>query len=314
MIGITIGDPSGIGPEIVLKALAKLKTFSKLIIIGNKRLLYDLKEKFDMYPINFEKLKIIDAFNYFKYSYGKPQIKCGVAVAQQLHTASYLLKIGKIKGIVTAPVSKTALTMAGFPFSGQTEYFATEFGVKNFGMLVWSRYLKIVLVTIHQPLKDVARFITKQNVLEKIKLLNNYLMCYEKIPKPKIGVLGLNPHTFEFTCGAEYEILKAVKYARRLGMDAEGPIPADSAFSYWHYNTLKTIHDGFVAMYHDQGILPVKLLANYSGVNMTLGLPFIRTSPLHGVAFDIAHKHIANAEGMYNAILLCKKLTRVKCY
>ncbi|MEO0076317.1 MAG: 4-hydroxythreonine-4-phosphate dehydrogenase PdxA [candidate division WOR-3 bacterium] len=314
MFGITIGDPSGIGPEIVLKALAKLNTFSKLVIIGNKRLLYDLKEKFDIYPIDFGKLKIIDAFNYFKYSYGKPQIKCGVAVAQQLHTASYLLKIGKIKGIVTAPVSKTALIMAGFPFSGQTEYFATEFGVKTFGMLAWSKYLKIILVTIHQPLKTVAQVITKQQVLGKIKLLNDYLTCYEKIPKPKIGVLGLNPHTFEFTCGAEYEIQQAVKYARRLRMDVEGPIPADSAFAYWHDDTPKKIYDGFVAMYHDQGMLPVKLLAKGGGVNVTLGLPFIRTSPLHGVAFDIAHKHIANAEGMYNAILLCKKLTRVKCY
>ncbi|MCX8015185.1 MAG: 4-hydroxythreonine-4-phosphate dehydrogenase PdxA, partial [candidate division WOR-3 bacterium] len=297
---------------IALKALSndRLRTYNDLIIIGNKRLLVELKKKIRI-SLDLKKLNIIDAFNYFKFSYGKPQVKCGIAVMQQLHIASYLLKIKKINGIVTAPVSKIALTLAGFPFSGQTEYFAAEFGVSNYAMLAWSKRLKIILVTIHKPLKDVVQFITAQNVYEKIKILNNYLSNYENKQKPKIGILGLNPHTFEFTCGAEYEILKAIKTARKIGIDVDGPIPADTVFSFLSDKSKKT-YDGFVAMYHDQGMLPVKLLAKTSGVNITLGLPFIRTSPLHGVAFDISNQDAANSNGMLNAILLCRKLTNVK--
>jgi 4-hydroxy-L-threonine phosphate dehydrogenase PdxA len=229
--------------------------------------------------------------------------------------------------------------MTGFPFPGQTEYFAAEFGVKKYGMLAWSEQLKIILVTIHQPLKDVPKLITAENVLEKIILLNNYLKHYEKKRKPKIGVLALNPHAFEFTCGAEESIWKAIKSARKLGISVDGPIPADSAFLLPSPFSLLPKYDAFVAMYHDQGMLPVKLLSqgsgacpapfykkdsskcnltgktqasfkNWCGVNMTLGLPFIRTSPLHGVAFDIAGKNIADPSSMISAINLCLKLTK----
>lgn len=350
MLGITIGDVSGIGPEIVLKALASPLLRAKrgnLLIIGNRKLLEDLKQKFVGRGFSLAKYYIIDAFDDSLFAedkprryknrsvgvypqqiaYGEPQKQCGISSSLQLHLASYLLKIGKIKGIVTAPVSKTALSMAGFPFPGQTEYFAAEFGVKKYGMLAlklneahtsgpaWSKDLKIILVTIHKPLKDVPKLITEQNVLEKIKLLNDYLVRYEKKRKPKIGVLALNPHAFEFTCGAEDKILKAIKQARKLGISVEGPIPADSAFSnlgILESSNLRIPYDGFVAMYHDQGMLPVKLLSKGGGVNTTLGLPFIRTSPLHGVAFDIAGKGIANPSSMINAIQLCQKLTETK--
>jgi 4-hydroxythreonine-4-phosphate dehydrogenase len=279
---------------------------NNLLIIGNRKLLEDLKRKIVGQGFSLVKYTIIDAFDDFKFEYGRPQKKCGVASALQLHLASHLLKVGKIKGVVTAPVSKTALSMAGFPFPGQTEYFATEFGVKKYGMLAWSKELKIILVTIHKPLKDVPRLITEQNVLEKIILLNDYLVRFENKRKPKIGVLALNPHAFEFSCGAEDKILKAIKQARKLGISAEGPIPADSAFAD---SGPQKAYSGFVAQYHDQGMLPVKLLSQGTGVNMTLGLPFIRTSPLHGVAFVIAGKGIANQDAMLNAILLDQKLT-----
>jgi len=356
MIGLTIGDVSGIGPEIVLKALSSsslrgAKRQSNPLLIGNKKLLENLQHKIVGQGFSLAKLSVIDAFDDFKYEYGKPQKQCGIASFLQLHLASHLLKTGKINGIVTAPVSKTALSMAGFPFAGQTEYFAREFGVKKYGMLAWSEHLKIILVTIHKPLKDVPKLITEQNVLEKIKLLNDYFIRYEKKRKPKIGVLALNPHAFEFTCGAEDKILKAIKQARKSGISAEGPIPADSAFSnlrIFHSpnlsisnssnlrilksSNLPIAFDAFVAMYHDQGMLPVKLISQgegvypalplkqtdklglcnirKGGVNMTLGLPFIRTSPLHGVAFDIAGKDIANPNAMFNAIQLCHQLTQ----
>lgn len=327
MLGITIGDPSGIGPEITLKALSRIKNPERNIrLIGSRQLLVELAKQFKI-KIDLENLVYDIPFfaedkpRRYKTrsvgvhpqprSFGKPQKQCGIASALQLHLASHLLKVGKIKGVVTAPVSKTALSLAGFPFPGQTEYFATEFGVKKYAMLAWSERLKIILVTIHKPLKDVPKLITEQNVLEKITLLNDYFIRYEKKRKPKIGVLALNPHAFEFSRGEEKEIVKAINKARKLGIKAKGPIPADSIFtnlSILKSSNLRIAYDAYVAMYHDQGMLPVKLISQGEGVNMTLGLPFIRTSPLHGVAFDIAGKGIANPNAMLNAIQLCQKL------
>ena len=332
MIGVTIGDVSGIGPEIVIKALTQIKKPERFItIIGPKKILEDINHKigtrFSQDFSLLSRVNLVESGGSFSYKFGKAQKQCGIASALQLHLASHLLKTGKIKGVVTAPVSKTALAMAGFPFPGQTEYFATEFGVKKYGMLAlklsethtsglaWSKELKIILVTIHKPLKDVPKLITEQNVLEKIKLLNDYLIHYEKKRKPKIGVFALNPHAFEFTCGAEDKILKAIRQARKLGIKADGPIPADSFFSNLRIlesSNLRIAYDGFVAQYHDQGMLPVKLLSQGTGVNTTLGLPFIRTSPLHGVAFDIAGKNLADPSSMISAIQLCQKLTQTK--
>ncbi len=345
MVGVTLGDVSGIGPEITLKALKSLSSYRKnLLIIGNRRLLEKLQRKFVGQGFSLAKYQIIDAFDDFKYKYGEIQKQCGIASFLQLHLASQLLKVGKINGIVTAPVSKTALKMAGFPYVGQTEYFANEFGIEKYAMLGWSEQIKIALVTIHTPLKQVPKLITMKNVLDKIILLNNYLKTYEKIRKPKIGVFALNPHAFEFTCGAEEKILKAIKQARKQGISCDGPLPADSAISnlrIFQSSNLPIVYDGFVAQYHDQGMLPVKLVSqwkgacpapfskaklskyklthktpapfkNWCGVNTTLGLPFIRTSPLHGVAFDIAGQGIADPSSMISAIQLCQKLTRTK--
>jgi 4-hydroxythreonine-4-phosphate dehydrogenase len=301
MIGITIGDPSGIGPEITLKALSRIKNPAKIIRLIGSRLLLDTLNKQLKTNIKLTDM-IYDINTHLSFKYGRPQKKCGVASFLQLHLATYLLKIGKINGIVTAPVSKAALSMAGFPFPGQTEYFAREFGVKKYGMLAWSNTIKVILVTIHKPLKDVPKLISEENVLEKIELLNNYFVYYEKKRKPKIGVLALNPHAFEFSCGKEKEICKAINKAKNIGIKAEGPIPGDTLHMH-------TGFDGFVAMYHDQGMIPVKLLSQGAGVNMTLGLPFVRTAPLHGTAFDIAGKGTANPDAMHNAIRLCQRLT-----
>jgi 4-hydroxythreonine-4-phosphate dehydrogenase len=306
MIGVTIGDPSGIGPEIVLKALSSpsLRGCGKqpLLLIGNMKILEELNHKISTRysqdysflsrvnpaPIytshkrinhttkidknlveNRGGVNLVESGGSFSYKFGKPQKQCGISSALQLHLASHLLKTGKIKGVVTAPVSKTALVMAGFPFAGQTEYFASEFGIEKFAMLGWSEQVKIVLVTIHTPLKQVPKIITTKNVLDKIVLLNNYLKHYEKIKRPRIGVFALNPHAFEFTCGAEDKILKAINQARKLGIKADGPIPADSALFFALRSSLLPRHDAYVAMYHDQGMLPVKLLSKGSGVTIT---------------------------------------------
>lgn len=311
MLGITIGDPSGIGAEIILKALSSVSLRAErdnLLLIGNRKILEGLNHRFSQDFSFLSRVNLVESSGYFSYKFGKPQKQCGIASMLQLHCASHLLKTGKLKGVVTAPVSKTALKMAGFPFAGQTEYFAREFGVEKYAMLGWSEQIKIALATIHTPLKQLPRVITTQNVLDKIILLNNYLKTYEKIKIPRIGVFALNPHAFEFSCGAEQKILKAIKQAHKLGIRADGPLAADSALSFSTSNGSRITYHGFVSMYHDQGMLPVKLTSKGKGVNVTIGLPFIRTSPLHGVAFDIAGKNLADPSSMISAIKLCQKL------
>ncbi|MEO0072830.1 MAG: 4-hydroxythreonine-4-phosphate dehydrogenase PdxA [candidate division WOR-3 bacterium] len=311
MLGITIGDPSGIGPEITLKSLVALAQRSSIrvvknfIIIGNRALLTREYKKFIPRKIkfNFDELIIADAFEDFIFRYGRVQKECGIASILELNFATYLLKTKQISGLITAPVCKQALQLAGFPFAGQTEYFATEFGVKDYGMLIWTRPLKIILATIHLPLRDVSQYLTVENIYQKILLLNNFLKTQEKLPYPRIGILAFNPHGFEFSRGEEAQILQAIKKARRQKIRVEGPIPADSAFSFSKHQ-----YDGYVAMYHDQALLASKLLAKGVGVNLTVGLPFIRTAPLHGVAFDIAGLGVAQIDCMLMAINLAKRL------
>ena len=319
MIGITFGDPAGIGPEIILKSLSKIPNpQSKFRIIGSLSILEDIRKRLKL-SLNLESL-VHDVIPGFKYQFGKIDKRCGVAAINALEIAIELLKVGKVTGIVTAPVCKESLRLAGFKFPGQTEFFANAFGVKKYAMLAYSPILKIVFVTIHKPLSEIAKDITTESVLTKIILLNNFLrkeklvgqgfslahlnrpkgLSYENVPR--IAVLALNPHSFEFSAGEEEKIAKAIKKAQKLGIKTSGPFPADTI------NELIDKFDGFVAMYHDQGMIPVKLLARDQGVNVTLGLPYPRTSPLHGCAFDIAGKNIANPSSMIAAIELGLKL------
>lgn len=298
MIGITLGDPAGIGPEVVLKAVAKIRNAqSKIRIIGSLAMLSDLKERLAL-KLNLKQL-VFDVIPKFNYQLGKTDEKCGKFALSGLEVGVELLKMGFLKGIVTAPICKESLIKAGFKYPGHTEFLAKVFLVKRYAMLAYSPQLKIIFVTTHKPISQVAKSITKTAVLEKILLLNDFLSNYQKLINPKIAVLGLNPHTFEFSYGEEERIFQAIKEARKRGITATGPFPSDTI------NELIEKFDGFVAMYHDQGMIPMKLLARDKGVNVTLGLPYPRTSPLHGCAFDIAGKGIANPSSMISAIKLC---------
>ncbi len=298
MIGITLGDPAGIGPEIVLKAVAKIRNAqSKIRIIGSLAMLDDLKERLAL-KLNLEPL-VFDVIPKFNYQLGKTDKKCGKVALCGLEVAVELLKIGLLKGIVTAPICKESLIKAGFKYPGHTEFLAKAFSVQRYAMLAYSPQLKIIFVTTHKPISQVAKSITKTTVLEKILLLNDFLISHQKLINPKIAVFGLNPHTFEFSQGEEEKIFQAIKQARRKGIKVAGPFPSDTI------SELIEKFDGFVAMYHDQGMIPIKLLARDRGVNVTLGLPYPRTSPLHGCAFDIAGKGIANPSSMISAIKLC---------
>ncbi len=277
---ITIGDPSGIGPEVTLKALAspRVRGLANFLVIG------------------------------------KPTAVKGAAAGrvslEYIDEAIKLLRSGQADALVTAPVSKSAIRSAGFPdFQGHTEYLADKFKVKNFAMFFVGKYMKVALVTRHISLRRVSEVLNSEMIYNTIALTNRYLKEYFHIKAPRIAVCGLNPHAGErgaFGNEEEKVIAPAIKKAAETIENISGPLPADAAF----YDALKKRYDAVIAMYHDQGLVPFKMLYFDSGVNLTLGLPFIRTSPDHGTAFNIAGKGVADPTSMIEAILLACHLAK----
>jgi 4-hydroxythreonine-4-phosphate dehydrogenase len=286
-IAITMGDPRGIGPEVICKALQnpKISSLANYILIGNRRLLSPIAKKHAIIDLSYKSaaegsLRFLDK--------GIELIKGGVADA-----------------LVTAPLSKEAVSEHVKNFCGHTEYLAQSFGVKQFDMMFVSDSVRLSLVTRHVPLANVPKLITTKAVLSSIELMHQTLKDKFKIPKPKIAVWGLNPHAGEAGLLGKEEIksiIPAIKMAQKKGIKAHGPYPADTFFCHD-----KGV-DGIVAMYHDQGLTPIKGLYFKNLVNFTAGLPFIRTSPVHGTAWDIAGKNIADPSSMMASIELACKL------
>ncbi len=318
-----MGDPAGVGPEVVVKGISTKKVRSNCIpvIFGSyeiikraaKRYVKDARvEK----VLSFEKLKnTLDVINlypstiqdYKKVKVGKLNYTSGKMAADSFISAAKLALSKKIDALVTAPLTKKGLSLAGYKFQGHTEFLAKLSNAKNFGMMFISPDLKVALVTTHLPISEVSQALTPKKVREKIELANQMLKNAFGIKNPKIAVCGLNPHAGEETLlGAEDRkiVLPAIRSAQRKGLKVFGPIPADSAFS----PDVSSNFDCMVAMYHDQGIIPLKTKGIGNAVNLTWGLPFIRTSPDHGTAFNIAGKGKANHKGIMNAILLASKL------
>jgi 4-hydroxythreonine-4-phosphate dehydrogenase len=295
-----MGDAAGIGPEIILKCLPQYEN-QPIVVIGARGIFEKTKKRLKL-DCDFGPF-LLDRIPDFDFEFGNAGKKTGEAAYQSLTIAIALLKKGEISGLVTAPLSKAALWEAqrSVALTGQTEILARAFKVKNFAMLGYSEKIKIVLATTHKPVARVRRFITAQNVFDKIILLDDFLKRSLKIKTPKIAVLAFNPHGFEFSEGEEEKIQAAVERAELRGVNTNGPFSADSIGEL-----VKKFH-GFVAMFHDQGMLPVKLLSQGRGVNVTLGLPFVRTSPLHGTAFDIAGKGVASPHSMEVAIACALK-------
>jgi len=273
-IGITLGDVVGIGPEIVAKALASHK----------------LDRRFDYEVI------------------GNPRTKRRADAADWVVEGANRCLAGDLVALVTAPISKQLLRDAGYRFEGHTELLAHVAQTKRFAMMLVGGPLRVALVTIHVPIAEVSRLLSARRIIEVIEL--SYDVCQRfGIRRPKIGVAGLNPHAGEGGLLGDEErriIAPAVRGVARRFPGVSGPWPADTLFH-------KAYHGGFdavVAMYHDQGLAPLKMIAFDSGVNLTLGLPFVRTSPDHGTAFDIAGKGIANPASMIAAINLAAKLTQ----
>lgn len=294
-IAITMGDPAGIGPEVILKCLPEFKNRS-IGVIGARGIFERLSRRLGL-DFDFNRY-LIDLIPDFDFEFGTVQKNCGKAAFEALRIGINLLKKKEIAGLVTAPISKEALWRSGHRLPGHTEILAREFKVKNYAMLAYSEQLKVAFLTTHTPLRLVSGLITPGKVFDKIKLLDDFLNRFMKIENPLIAVLAFNPHSFEFSQGEEEKIERAVANARQYGLNVEGPFPADSIGS------LISRFQGVIAMYHDQGMILVKVLSQGRGVNVTLGLPFIRTSPLHGTAFDIAGKGIASSLSMETAIRL----------
>ncbi|MFC1708895.1 4-hydroxythreonine-4-phosphate dehydrogenase PdxA [Candidatus Omnitrophota bacterium] len=309
-LGITIGDPSGIGPEVVVKSLRRFKRPSdcEIFVFGDSVALEKNGLKGKKYKFNLIDSRIIKDS---EFRYGQLSKKFGRASLLYLGEAVSYLKNGKIDCLVTAPVNKEAISLNSIRFCGHTEFLAKEFGVKNVVMMFISERLKLSLVTRHIALKDVARRINKQAICLTIGLTFGALKNYFGIKHPKLVVSGLNPHASEdgLMGTEEVRVIKpAMAKFKKTSNPIYGPFPADTIFK----RILDKEFDAAVCMYHDQGLAAFKMLYFDQGVNLTLGLPFIRTSCVHGTAFGIAGKNKADYHSMLQAIELAYRLTKNK--
>jgi 4-hydroxythreonine-4-phosphate dehydrogenase len=326
VIGITMGDPAGIGPEVVVKTLADpiIRKSAKFIIFGMDEQLRYAADKAEIEPFwgrhQHEKIsrdyphKVVVA-DYDDFSLPpwirEPTEVAGAASLKFCADAIDAARREIIDAVVTAPINKTSWKLAGAPWPGHTEMLAKLCKSPRKAMLFVAGPLRVALATIHLALFDVRHKFTIGCVFEPIDLLNTALKEYFDIETPKIGVAALNPHAGENGRFGDEEariISPAILMAQEQGIDCHGPIPADTLF-------LRAVQGEFnavVAMYHDQGMIAVKLLAFDKAVNVTIGLPIIRTSPAHGTAFDIAGKNIADPSSMKEAIKIAVLMSQTK--
>ncbi len=324
-IAITLGDAAGIGPEITLKALLDpdIRKLAQFVILGDSRYLESIAKettgkKLSIYAFNnikeirrfknnFRDIAVLDFRNLSgRFNWGKINKKIAQAAMEYIRKATKLALAGDVSAIVTAPVNKEAINRAGFRFSGHTEFLARFSKVRRFAMMLIGGPWRVILVTRHLPLKKVSGFLTKEKILEAIELGVNGLKQLG-IRKPRIAVAALNPHGGEGGFLGEEEkriIIPAIKLARRKGYTVFGPFPGDTLFLPENRKKF----DAQVVMYHDQGLIPLKMSGFGNAVNVTWGLPFIRTSPGHGTAYELAGQGEADPSSMKEAIKLAVRL------
>jgi 4-hydroxythreonine-4-phosphate dehydrogenase len=322
-IGITCGDINGIGLEVILKALAIKKAgakFKTVIYSSTKVVAYHkniiTEENIQFNTINkpsegqLGRINVINCWgDNVNITLGKPNEVGGKCAMDALAAAVKDLKSGDIDALVTAPINKKAMQMAGFPHVGHTEYLNAEFKAKDSLMLMVSDSLRVGVVTNHLALRDVAAAVTQEKVLRKILIMAETLKIDFNLDRPTIAVPGLNPHAGdEGAIGQEEEkiIRPAIEEAKARGVLAFGPFPADGFFGSGQHHK----YDGILAMYHDQGLVPFKTLSFGAGVNYTAGLRAVRTSPDHGTAYDIAGKGEADEMSFIKALYLASDIVR----
>jgi 4-phospho-D-threonate 3-dehydrogenase / 4-phospho-D-erythronate 3-dehydrogenase len=337
ILAITMGDPAGIGPEIAAKALTRNEIYQKCfpLLIGNSKIMenalkitnskIEINSISDVSQAKFEpgvlNIYEIPVKNPDKIIQGKISAEAGELAFQSVKTAIDLALQGEVDGTVTGPINKESINLAGHHFSGHTEIYAHFTHTKKYAMLLADENFRVIHVTTHVPLRTACDLIKKDRVLDVIVLLNEALTELG-IKNPRIGVAGLNPHAGDgglFGQEEIEEIAPAIAEAKKSGIQAEGPVPPDTLFALANGGKF----DGCVAMYHDQGHIPFKVLGfnwdqqkntmkSVKGVNITLGLPIIRTSVDHGTAFEIAGKGIASPDALINAIEYAIKLNKNK--
>lgn len=326
-LALTLGDPAGIGPEVILKALADLEVSQNcdLVVVGSRDLLTRTYEKLNLESLaNPAQLSVIDVPAVGDMITGTGNAASGAASFAYMECAIAKTLAGEFDGIVTGPIAKSAWKAAGYNYPGQTELLAEKAGVDRFGMLFVARSpftdwtLRALLATTHIPLRQVADTLTPQLLTKKLDLLVECLEQDFGIEKGRIAIAGLNPHSGEMGQLGKEEIDWLIPWLeqerrKRPHLQLDGPIPPDTMWvkpgQAWYGNAHgQHPADGYLALYHDQGLIPVKLMAFDRAVNTTTGLPFVRTSPDHGTAFDIAGKGIADATSMKAAIALAVEL------
>ena len=320
-IAITAGDPCGIGPEVILKALAYRPPprRARLVIIGDLRVFQrtaaQLRQRLPSWPVvspgepwprGVSSSVFIDLAHPHHFTSGHPSARAGEAALDYLAHAVTLARQGRIQALVTAPVTKWAMQQFHRGFIGHTEYLAHAFKARRVAMMFASDRLRVVLLTRHVPLASAGRLVNTTLVRDTLRLTAQTLRRLFGIPHPRVAICGLNPHAGErgLFGSEERRILPVIRQLNRARRIVDGPLAADSCFA----NAGR--YDAIVCWYHDQGLIPFKMVARDRGCQLTLGLPIVRTSPDHGSALDIAGRGVAHPGSMRYALRLAMKLAR----
>ncbi|MBI5327993.1 MAG: 4-hydroxythreonine-4-phosphate dehydrogenase PdxA [Deltaproteobacteria bacterium] len=312
-IAITMGDPTGVGSEVILKAISdrNIRRLCNPVILGDEAVLKYLNSKFEIRNSKFE-IRNLSNLNPNKLKPGKPDKVCAKAMMTYIQEAVCMAMAGDVDAIVTGPINKEVINKAGYKFHGHTEFLAHLTKTKDYRMMLAGESLKVILVTIHESIKRAPGLLTREKILKTIEITDDAFKKYFGLRKPRIAVAALNPHAGEGGLFGDEEkriIIPAIQKARRLGINATDPLPPDTIF----YRAVRNKEfDCVVCMYHDQGLIPLKLLHFEDGVNVTLGLPIIRTSVDHGTAYDITWKNIANPSSMIAAIKMAVEMAGKK--
>jgi len=320
-IAVSMGDPGGIGPEVALKALSmpRVRRICSPVLVGDFKYLQGLARDLGIRvmrdgetPVARRQagLAVVQAGQMWRgVAPGRPSKGGGLAAGAAIERAVELALSGEVAGIVTAPVSKESLALAGYGMVGHTELLGELTGTREYAMMLVRKGLRVVFATTHVPVSRVGAVLNRADLVRKFALAAEFLRSGLGIARPRLGVCCLNPHCGEGGVLSHEErrvIIPAIRTGRRRRMCIEGPYPADSIFG----RRLAPRFDAIVAMYHDQGMIPIKMDKQEEVVNITLGIPIVRTSPGHGTGFDIASKHIADERGMVAAITECVNIAK----